>query len=190
MSTAASRRRSETRFVVVVMGVAGCGKTTFGRALAEARGVPFLEGDEFHSPAARAKMGAGVALTDADRAPWLDRIGERLADACALPEGAAIACSALRRVYRDRLRASVGRDLRFVFLEGDKALMLRRVASRRGHYMPASLIDSQFATLEPPTSEDDVVTVAADADPARAVPEALRRLAGIDESRALKGKTP
>ena len=183
MSTAASQPRSEPRFAVVVMGVAGCGKTTFGRALAEARGVPFLEGDEFHSPEARAKMSAGIALTDSDRAPWIDRIGERLADARALPEGAVVACSALRSAYRDRLRALVGPDLRFVFLEGDRALMLRRVAERRGHYMPASLVDSQFAALEPPTSEDDVVALPADASLAQAVPEALRRLAAIDESR-------
>jgi gluconokinase len=189
MSTAASPLRSEARFVIVAIGVAGCGKTTFGRALAQARGVPFFDGDEFHSPEARAKMGAGIALTDLDRAPWLDRIGEKLADARALPQGAVMACSALRRAYRDRLRARVGPDLRFVFLEGDKALMLRRVAGRRGHYMPASLVDSQFAALEPPTSEGDVVALAADASLAEAVPEALRRLAAIDGSRALEGET-
>jgi gluconokinase len=188
MSTAASRPRSETRFAVVVMGVSGCGKTTFGRALAQARGAPFFDGDEFHSPEAVAKMSAGIALSDADRGPWLDRIGARLADAAAHPQGAVVACSALRRAYRDRLRALVGRDLRFVYLEGDKSSMFRRVAERRGHYMPASLVDSQFAALEPPAGEDDVVTLAADASLAQAVPEALRRLAAIDEKRAPKGR--
>ena len=168
------------------MGVSGCGKTTFGRALAQARGLPFFDGDEFHSPEARAKMGAGIALSDADRAPWLDRIGARLADAAAHPQGVVMACSALRRAYRDRLRALVGPDLHFVFLEGDKALMLRRVAERRGHYMPASLVDSQFAALEPPAGEHDVVTLAANASLAQAVPEALRKLAEIDEKRAPK----
>ncbi|MGD0562521.1 MAG: gluconokinase [Roseiarcus sp.] len=166
------------------MGVSGCGKTTFGQALAQARGLPFFDGDEFHSQEARAKMSAGIALSDSDRAPWLERIGTRLADARAHPQGAVIACSALRRAYRDRLRALVGPDLRFIFLEGDKALMLRRVAERRGHYMPASLVDSQFAALEPPVGEDDVVTLAADASLAEALPEALRRLAAIGENRA------
>lgn len=189
MSTAASRPRSEPRFAVIVMGVAGCGKTTFGRALAQARGLPFFDGDEFHSPEARAKMSAGIALSDADRAPWLDRVGARLADAHAHPQGAVMACSALRRAYRDRLRALVGPDLRFVFLEGDKPLMLRRVAQRRGHYMPASLVDSQFAALERPAGEDDVVTLAADASLAQAVPEALRELAEIEEKRAPKAQT-
>jgi gluconokinase len=189
MSTAASRPRSEPRFAVIVMGVAGCGKTTFGGALAKAEGLPFFDGDEFHSPEARAKMSAGVALGDSDRAPWLERIGASLADARARPEGAVMACSALRRAYRDRLRALVGPDLRFIFLEGDKALMLRRVAERRGHYMPASLIDSQFAALEPPAGEDDVVTLAADASLAQALPEALRRLAAIDERRAPGAET-
>ncbi len=188
MSTAASRPRSEPRFAVVAMGVSGCGKTTFGRPLAQARGLPFFDGDEFHSPEARAKMTAGIALSDSDRAPWLERIGEKLADARALPQGAVIACSALRRAYRDRLRALVGPDLRFVFLEGDKALMLRRVAERKGHYMPASLVESQFAALEPPAGEDDVVTLAADASLDEAVPAALRGLAAIDEKRAPRGE--
>src|SRR5664280_415119 len=111
------------RFVVVVMGVAGCGKTTFGRALAQARGLPFFDGDEFHSTDARAKMSAGIALTDGDRAPWLARIGSRLGDECALPQGAVIACSALRRAYRDRLRAFVGPDLRFVFLGMSRGML-------------------------------------------------------------------
>ena len=189
MSTAALRPRSETRFAVVVMGVAGCGKTTFGRALAQARGLPFFDGDEFHSPEARAKMSAGIALDDSDRAPWLERIGANLADARAHPEGAVMACSALRRAYRDRLRALVGPDLRFVYLEGDKPLMLRRVGERKGHYMPASLVDSQFAALEPPAGEDDVVTLAADASLAEALPDALRGLAAIDEKRAPRGET-
>ena len=158
------------------MGVAGCGKTTLGKALAQALDLPFLDGDDLHTPQARAKMTAGVALNDADRAPWLDRIGAELADADAHSGGAIVACSALRRVYRDRLRAAVGPELRFAFLEGDKALMRERVASRRGHYMPASLIDSQFAALEAPIGEIDVVTLAAVRSPAELVFETLRLL--------------
>jgi gluconokinase len=190
MSTAASRHPSERRFTLIVMGVSGSGKTTFGLALAEAKSVPFFDGDDLHTPAARAKMTAGIALNDADRAPWLDRIGAELADTAAHPRGAIVACSALRRAYRDRLRAAVGRDLRFVFLDGDKELMRRRVADRRGHYMPASLIDSQFAALEPPSGEDDVATIAADASLAVALPEALRKLAAIDQALAPSNEAP
>jgi gluconokinase len=175
MSTAASQPRSDRR-AIVAMGVSGSGKTTFGKALADALGLPFFDGDDFHTPEARAKMGAGIALTDADRAPWLDRIGAELADASNHPRGAIIACSALRRAYRDRLRVAVGADLRFVFLDGDKMLMRKRVADRRGHYMPASLIDSQFATLERPDGEADVVTLAADREAKDLVSEALREL--------------
>jgi gluconokinase len=164
------------RFTVVVMGVSGSGKTTAGKALAKLRGVAFVDGDDLHSPEARAKMTAGIPLTDEDRAPWLDRIGHALADAADYPEGVVIACSALRRIYRDRLRAIAGPSLRFLFLKGDKALMRNRVAERKGHYMPASLIDSQFAALESPEGEGDVVTLAADADLSRDLEEAIERL--------------
>jgi len=176
MSTAASRPRSEARLALVVMGVAGSGKTTAGRAVAALTGAPFFDGDDLHAPEARAKMAQGVALTDADRAPWLDRIGALLADEGANAAGAIVACSALRLAYRDRLRAAVGPSLRFLFLRGDKALMRARVAARKGHYMPASLIDSQFAALEPPEAEGDVVALAADADLDRALPGVVARL--------------
>ena len=168
--------RSEDRLALVVMGVSGSGKTTIGAAIAGRLGMPFFDGDAFHSPEARAKMTAGVALTDEDRAPWLDRIGARLADSAGFPEGSIVACSALKRAYRDRLRASVGPALRFLFLAGDKALMRDRVANRKGHFMPASLIDSQFAALESPVGEGDVVTVATEADIASIVAEAIERL--------------
>jgi gluconokinase len=166
------------RLALIVMGVSGSGKTTVGLRLAKLCGADFIDGDDLHSPEARAKMARGTPLTDEDRWPWLDRIGAALADRGAHPGGLIVACSALRRAYRDRLRAGVGPDLRFVFLEGDKALMRSRVGGRKGHYMPASLVDSQFATLEDPRGESDVVTLAADADLARGLPEALRRLGG------------
>jgi gluconokinase len=165
------------RAAVVVMGVAGAGKTTVGKRLAERLGVEFIDGDNLHTAAARAKMGAGRALDDADRWPWLDRIAAALADPAA-PRGRVVACSALKRAYRDRLRAGVGTALRFVYLKADPDLMRARVAGRRGHYMPASLVDSQFATLEPPIGETDVVTLAADADLDAAIPELTRGLAG------------
>ena len=158
------------------MGVSGSGKTTAGKALAEAMGLPFLDGDDLHTPEARAKMGAGHALTDEDRWPWLDRIGGILADIADYPQGAVIACSALRLIYRDRLRAAAGPSLRFLFLKGDKDLMRQRVGHRPGHYMPASLVDSQFATLETPEGEPDVVTIPADGDLAAEIPDVIARL--------------
>jgi gluconokinase len=172
----ASSSTSHPRFTLVVMGVSGSGKTTVGVAIAKALGIAFFDGDDLHSPAARAKMTAGTPLTDEDRAPWLDRIGRLLADDAAHPDGAIVACSALRGAYRDRLRAIVGPPLRFVFLKGDKALMRARVAARKGHYMPASLIDSQFAALESPEGEADALTLRADADVADNVREAIDRL--------------
>ena len=176
MSTSAPRARLAHRFALVVMGVSGSGKTFVGTAIADALKIPFLDGDDLHSPEARAKMTAGIALNDEDRAPWLTRIGALLADAHAHPDGVVVACSALRRAYRDRLRAIAGPSLRFLFLKGDKAQMRERVAGRKNHYMPASLIDSQFAALESPEGEGDVVTIAADADLAQTLEETIERL--------------
>ncbi len=183
MSTAESQPPSEPRLPIIVMGVSGSGKTTVGKALARASGLPFFDGDDLHTPQARAKMAAGVALDDADRWPWLERIGACLADAAAHPAGVIIACSALRRIYRDRLRASAGPMLRFVYLEGGEALMRQRVARRKGHYMPASLVESQFAALEPPAGEGGVVTMAADAELSQAIPRILSKI------RTAKSKT-
>jgi gluconokinase len=169
MSTAESQPVSEV--AVVVMGVSGAGKTTVGRALSVALGAEFIDGDDLHSEAARAKMAAGVALTDEDRWPWLDRVGAALAAG-----GRVVACSALKRAYRDRIRAAAGARLRFVYLAADAGAMRRRVAARPGHYMPASLVDSQFAALEPPRDEPDVVAVSAEADLATAIPALAAQL--------------
>lgn len=178
MPTSPPPFRLAHRLPLVVMGVSGAGKTFVGEAIARATGLPFFDGDDLHSPEARAKMTAGIALNDADRAPWLGRIGALLADAAAHPDGAIVACSALRRAYRDRLRAAAGPSLRFLFLKGDKALMRARVAGRKNHYMPASLIDSQFATLESPEGEPDVVTAPADMDLPRDLHATIARIAG------------
>lgn len=166
MSTVESRPVSEG-CAIVVMGVSGSGKTTVGRILAQALGADFVDGDDLHSSEARAKMAEGVALVDADRWPWLERVGARLAAG-----NVVIACSALKRIYRDRLRAGAGPQLRFVYLSATPQAMRERVGSRKGHYMPASLVDSQFAALEPPDGERDVVVLAADA----ALPEAALAL--------------
>lgn len=130
---------------LVVMGVSGSGKTTVGRALAERLGVPFADADDFHGAASIAKMAAGIALEDADRLPWLRRVGAWLAGQ---PGGGVVTCSALRRRYRDVLREQVPGAL-FVHLDGDREVVRRRVAARQGHFMPVSLVDSQYAALEP-----------------------------------------
>jgi carbohydrate kinase (thermoresistant glucokinase family) len=140
---------------IVVMGVSGCGKSTVGSALAARLALPFIEGDALHDPASIARMAAGAPLGDADRWPWLDRIAAALADP---PGGAVASCSALRRAYRDRLRAAVP-GLAFLHLTGDRPTIATRQAARPGHFMPAALVDSQFATLEPPEGEEDVLAL-------------------------------
>jgi gluconokinase len=139
---------------LVVMGVAGCGKSSLAAAFARAEGLPLIEGDAFHSAESVDKMSRGIALTDADRAGWLDRLGAELQ---AHPHGVVLTCSALRRAYRERLRAS-SPGLRFAFLEIDRAAALARVNARAGeHFFSASLVDSQFATLESPLGEPGVL---------------------------------
>jgi carbohydrate kinase (thermoresistant glucokinase family) len=135
---------------VVVMGVSGCGKTTVGRLLAQHLEVPFIEGDELHPPRNVELMAAGIALTDEDRSGWLDTVAAELARR---PEGAVASCSALRRRYRDRLRRVLP-ALRFVHLRGDRAVLEERLAQRRGHYMPPTLLESQLQTLEPPAADE------------------------------------
>jgi gluconokinase len=140
--------------IVVVMGVCGCGKTTVGKALAAALGWRFFDADDFHPPANIEKMAAGIPLTDADRWPWLDRLAAEMGAIERAGGHAVLACSALRQAYRDRL--AVAGDVRFVHLRGDRATIAARVAARPGHYMPATLVDSQFAALELPAEAIDV----------------------------------
>ncbi|MDX2376044.1 gluconokinase, GntK/IdnK-type [Microbacterium sp. LRZ72] len=130
---------------IVVMGVSAVGKTTVGIALAETLGVPFLDADDFHDSAAIAKMASGTPLDDDDRSPWLARVGDALT---AAPDGAVVACSALARRYRDILRRRAP-DVLFVHLDADGDVLRERATTREGHYMPASLLASQLATLEP-----------------------------------------
>jgi carbohydrate kinase (thermoresistant glucokinase family) len=135
------------------MGVSGAGKTVVGRRLADALGVAFLEGDELHSAHNVQKMAQGIPLTDDDRRGWLDAIAARIANARQL----VVACSALKRAYRDILR-SVDPALRFVHLTGDPVLIAQRLSQRVGHYMPATLLGSQLATLEAPAPEEHAWT--------------------------------
>ncbi|MEV6553788.1 gluconokinase [Streptomyces sp. NPDC051597] len=165
-----------TPHVVVVMGVAGTGKTTIGPLVARALGVPYAEGDDFHPPANVAKMSAGVPLEDEDRRPWLDAIGRWAHERAGL--GGVVSSSALKRAYRDRLRAAAP-GLVFLHLTGDRELIERRMGERRGHFMPAALLDSQFATLQPLQADEAGVAVDVAGTPEditdRAV-AALRRL--------------
>jgi carbohydrate kinase (thermoresistant glucokinase family) len=143
------------------MGVSGSGKSTLGRALATRLDWPFQEGDDLHPPANIAKMSAGIPLNDADRAPWLSAVGDWIDRCSASGGGGVITCSALKAAYRRTL--TLGRPAaRLVYLEGSKALIAERMVRRAGHFMPASLIDSQFADLEPPAPEEDPIVVAAD----------------------------
>ncbi|MET7607462.1 gluconokinase [Streptomyces avermitilis] len=145
-----------TPHVVVVMGVAGTGKTTIGPLLAARLGVPYAEGDDFHPPANIAKMSAGVPLDDADRMPWLDAIGAWAHDRAGL--GGVVSSSALKRSYRDRLRAAAP-GVVFVHLTGDRQLIEDRMSHRQGHFMPTALLDSQFATLQPLAADEAGVAV-------------------------------
>jgi gluconokinase len=142
----------------VIMGVSGCGKTYVGTALAGAVGASFLEGDEFHPPENIALMSGGRPLDDAHRAGWLDAIGVRVAETAQAGHGVIASCSALKRVYRDRLRR-LNPGLVFLYLAIDKETARRRVAGRKGHFMPASLVDSQFATLEPLAADEAGITL-------------------------------
>ena len=155
---------------VVVMGVAGSGKTTVGVILAHQLGVPFADADDFHSDEAKAKMAAGHALTDDDRAPWLLRLADWLADESG---GCVLACSALKRRYRDVLR-SRSPQLAFLHLAGNPAVVTARVAHRKGHYMPASLVQSQYDALEPLAPDERGAAIDFTEDPEQIVQQFLK----------------
>lgn len=157
---------------IVIMGVSGCGKSSVGAALSARLGIPYLDGDTLHSPANIQKMQVGEALTDADRWPWLDRVAQEFATLAPV----IIGCSALRRIYRDRIRAGAGGPVRFAYLSGSRELIAERMAARSGHFMPASLLDSQFAALEPPGPDENAITVEIDQPLDRLVADILHRM--------------
>ena len=147
---------------IIVMGVSGSGKSTLAEGLSEALGLPMQDGDELHLPESVAKMSAGIALEDADRWPWLDRIANYLATSEQNSQGnagAIVACSALKRIYRDRIRQQAG-PVVFLFLDGQPELIKQRMQERKGHYMQAGLLDSQLQTLEKPSADErDVIAL-------------------------------
>ena len=143
--------------LIVVMGVAGCGKSTVGTALAERLGKPFLDADDFHPASNVAKMSQGIPLTDEDRWPWLDSLAKALHDEAGRAGMAIGGCSALRCAYRQRLIDTAGEPIAFVFLKGSRDIIAERMAARSGHFMPTALLDSQFATLEPPGDDENAL---------------------------------
>lgn len=139
---------------IILMGVAGCGKSSVGEAISARTGIAYRDGDDLHPAANVEKMRSGIPLTDEDRWPWLDQVGRELAEKAPL----IIGCSALKRVYRDRIRALAGGPVTFVHLAGSRDLIAGRMAQRTGHYMPLSLLDSQFAALELPQPDEGALT--------------------------------
>ena len=166
--------------IVIVFGVSGAGKTTIGKLLAKRLGWRFLEADDFHPRGNIEKMRDGLPLTDEDRLPWLKLLREQIERSLAAKENAVLACSALKRKYRERLR--VGDNVKFVLLRGDYALVEKKLHSRRGHFMNPDLLQSQFADLEEPESDEDAVTIELGRTPEELVEEIKTklRLAGKD----------
>lgn len=161
--------------LVVVMGVTGCGKSTVGKLLSEKLGVDFAEGDDLHPQANIDKMTAGHPLTDEDRWPWLAKVADWLADHAA--SGGVIPCSSLKLAYRDRLRQGAP-NVWFLHVDVDRDTIVKRVSERKGHFMPATLVDSQFATLEPLGADEAGAPIDGTQTPEEIVDEALRLLNG------------
>jgi gluconokinase len=159
---------------VVVMGVASCGKSTIGESLAKMLGVPFVEGDRLHGEDNVAKMSAGTALTDADRWPWLERVGLALK----AQNGTIASCSALKLSYRKAIASAAEKSIFFIHLHGTEEVLRQRIEQRKGHFMPASLLTSQLATLEIPTAEENAVTINIDQSPEAIIAQALAFLQG------------
>ncbi len=149
--------------VVVIFGVAGVGKTTVGKYLAKELGWEFYDADDFHPASNIEKMGSGVSLTDEDRRLWLEKLRNLIERCLAANENAVLACSALKKKYRDRLRASA--EVKFVFLRADRERVTKQLENRRGHYFDSKLLESQFADLEEPRSDEDAVMIDVTGEP-------------------------
>lgn len=158
------------------MGVSGSGKTTVGRLLAARTGWPFLDADDLHSPQATAKMAAGIPLTDEDRWPWLERVAAWITARRVAGEPGVVACSSLKRAYRDLLRAA-DPHLRFAYLRADREVIAARLVGRRHPFFPPTLLDAQFAALEEPAEDEHPVTVSLGQSPGDEVETILRGLA-------------
>jgi carbohydrate kinase (thermoresistant glucokinase family) len=175
-STAGSPPPFEGARLVIAMGVSSSGKTTVGKLIAEELSAPFLEGDDYHPESNIKKMSAGIPLTDDDRWPWLDSMGKALHEAAEKAGLAVGACSALKRAYRDRLVEAAGEPIVFVYLDGSYAEIDRRMKARKNHFMPESLLKSQFATLQPPGKDENAIDVPIAATPQIVADEAMEKL--------------
>ena len=164
---------------IIIMGVSGSGKSTLASLLGQRLDCPFFEGDSFHSDANVAKMRGGEPLTDADRWPWLDQLGQAIGDAVRREGVAVAACSALKHAYRDRLRAAIGAPTRFILLEAGREELVRRVNNRPGHYMPPSLIDSQLSILERPGAGEEALALGSMLTPEQEADRVLDWLAAV-----------
>jgi gluconokinase len=169
---------------IVIMGVSGSGKSTVGGALAARLHVPFIEADDLHPKSNREKMSAGIPLTDDDRWPWLEAVGARMEEVRLEGHGVVATCSALKRVYRDRLRSKVTGPLVFVLLDSPKAVIAGRMGRRKGHFMPPALLDSQLATLEKPLPDEPAMLVV---DGTRPVAELVEAVAAALAAQGAKG---
>lgn len=159
---------------VIVMGVSGCGKSVIGSLLAERLGGVFDDGDDYHPPSNKAKMSAGTPLTDEDRWPWYATLRQRIVDMRGKTPVHVLGCSALKPVYRDRLReGDSDKEIAFVLLDGSRELITARMAARKGHFMPLSLLESQLATLQP---TPDLIRVSIDATPEEIVTRIIEQL--------------
>jgi carbohydrate kinase (thermoresistant glucokinase family) len=171
------------------MGVSGCGKSTVGQRLAQALAIDYLEGDDFHPPSNVERMAQGIALTDADRQGWLATLAARLREAQVQGRGVVLTCSALKRSYRDLMRTAAP-GLRLVYLHGDPALIAARMAKRQGHYMPASLLASQLADLEPPGDDEQAIALDATQPIDTLIASALSRLGGAPRTELNHDRAP
>jgi gluconokinase len=160
--------------IVIVFGVSGAGKTTIGKLLAQELGWRFYEADDFHSQANIEKMRSGIPLTDEDRWPWLENLRQLTKRSLEAGENAVLACSALKRAYRERLRVSD--EVKFVFLRGDYALIEKQLRQRRGHFMNPELLRSQFADLEEPGPDENALTIELGRTPEEIVEEIKTKL--------------
>jgi carbohydrate kinase (thermoresistant glucokinase family) len=160
---------------IVMMGVSGSGKSTVGVALAARLGVPFRDADEFHPPSNVEKMAAGIPLNDDDRWPWLDAIGSAIRETPPA-KGIVVSCSALKRIYRDRIIKAASRPVSFAHLDGPKAVLAERLKSRKGHFFPPSLLDSQLATLEPLAANEPAISASIELSVEEIVDSIVERL--------------
>ena len=185
-------RKADSPLRIIVMGVSGSGKSTLAEGLSKSLGLRMKDGDELHLPESVAKMSAGIALEDADRWPWLDRIANYLANSEQNPQsksGAIVACSALKLIYRDRIRQQAG-PVVFLFLDGKPDLIKQRMQDRKGHYMQAGLLDSQLQTLEKPSAdESDVIALSINQAVSDLLENAMARLVAYQEP-TLKHNSP